>query len=194
MDSARLNRTRWSTATVLWIGVLAIMSTFQLWRGALVDGILFAAIVVMLIVDRATGGRLVVIRRAADAPRFVVIGVAAVIGTVLIIAPRHSTIDAVAMGVAGALAVVLAWNPAGTRPERPASAYQRSAVIWSLLAVALCLWEAGAYVASVTVSERDFPTISVLLDPFVDLPVGRIVFTVLWILGGLALVNAWRKR
>jgi hypothetical protein len=60
--------------------------------------------------------------------------------------------------------------------------------------VALCLWEAGAYVASVTVSERDFPTISVLLDPFVDLPVGRIVFTVLWILGGLALVNAWRKR
>ncbi len=194
MDSPRVTPVRWSRATILWTGVLSIMSGFQLWRGAFVDGVLFAGIVLMLVIDRLTGGRIVIIRRAADAPRWVIIGVGVIIGVVLVVAPRHSTPIAFAMAIAGALAVVLAWTPSGKRPERPAPAYRRSAVTWSLLGVALCVWEAAAYIASVSGGGDDFPTISVLLDPVVEIPLGRALFAGLWIVGGLTLVQAWRKR
>ena len=44
-------RTTWSIGSVLWVIVLSIFSAFQLWRGAWVDGILFTALTLLLIVD-----------------------------------------------------------------------------------------------------------------------------------------------
>jgi hypothetical protein len=185
---------RWSRATLIWIAVLSLMASFQLWRGAWVDGVLFAALVLMLVIDRLTNGRIVIIRRAADASRVVVLGVATILGVILVIAPRHGVVEAVAMAVAGTLSLVLAWSPTGRRPERPARAYRRTAVTWSILGVALCVWEAAAYIASVTFASDDFPTISVLLDPVVSVTAGRVVFTALWIGAGLSLLRAWDKR
>ena len=73
----------WTRATILWIGVLSIMAAFQLWRGAYVDGILFLGLVLMLVVDRLTGGRIVLIRRAAEARRSVIIAVAMVMSRMI---------------------------------------------------------------------------------------------------------------
>lgn len=185
---------RWSRNTVLWIGVLGLMSAFQLWRGAYVDGLLFAGLVTMLVVDRITGGRIVLLRKAADAPRVAVLSVATVLGVILIFAPRHSLLDAFAISVTGTLALIVAWVPSGKRPERPAPAYRRTAVTWSLLGVALCLWEAAAYIASVSGGGDHFPTISVLLEPMMEWPIGRAVFTGLWLLAGLSLLGVWAKK
>jgi hypothetical protein len=55
---ARLIRPRWSVSAILWICVLGIMASFQTWRGAYVDGVLFYAITLMLILDRLTDGRI----------------------------------------------------------------------------------------------------------------------------------------
>jgi hypothetical protein len=64
-----------------------------------------------------------------------------------------------------------------------------------MAAVVLCVWEATAFVLSVTVPGGDqmFPTISVLLDPFVENLWGRIVFVGLWLAAGLGLLQLWRK-
>jgi hypothetical protein len=170
------------------------MAAFQLWRGAVVDGLLFSGLVVMLVVDRLTGGRIVLIRRAAQAPRWVVLTTAASLGLVLAISPRHGTLDAIAITALGVLALVLAWSPTGKRPERPAAAYRRSAITWSLLGVVFCLWEAGAYIASVSGGGDSFPTVSVLLEPFLEWPLGRLLFTAAWLIGGLSLLRVWHRR
>lgn len=184
----------WTRATVIWIAVLSLMAGFQLWRGAWVDGILFTALVAMLVIDRLTGGRVVLIRRAAQAPRWVVVTTTAILGAVLAIAPRHGTLDAIVITALGVLALVLAWSPTGKRPERPAESYRRAAITWSLLGVAFCLWEAGAYIASVSGGGENFPTVSVLLDPLLEWPLGRVFFTAAWLLGGLTLLKVWDKR
>ena len=182
--------------TVLWIVVLAIMSGFQLWRGAWVDGVLFTALTLLLILDTILGGRLRITRRMLVAPRWVTLTLVIAIGIVLVIAPRHGVVDLVAMVLIGVTALVLAWSPAAVRPEHPARAYRASAIVWSALGVGLCLWEALMFVLSTYLPGGTdvYPTISVLLDPFLEWPVGKVIFIGLWLAVGLVLLRVWTKR
>lgn len=186
---------RWSVSAILWMSVLTIMATFQTWRGAYVDGILFYAIVLMLIVDRITGGRLVILKRPIVAPKIITLGITGVLGAVLVLAPRHSWIDLAAFIAIGVTVLIVAWEPYEVRVKRPRQALIRSMWFWSLAAVAICLWEATAFILSVTMpsGNENFPTISVLLDPFVENLWGRIVFVGLWLAAGYGLLRFWRK-
>jgi hypothetical protein len=186
---------RWSVSAILWMSVLTIMATFQTWRGAYVDGILFYAIVFMLVVDRITGGRIVILKKPIVAPKIITLGITGVLGAVLVLAPRHSWIDLVAFIAIGVTVLIVAWEPYEVRVKRPRQALVRSMWFWSLAAVAICLWEATAFVLSVTMpgGNENFPTISVLLDPFVENLWGRILFVGLWLAAGYGLLRFWRK-
>lgn len=186
---------RWSVSAILWMSVLTIMATFQTWRGAYVDGILFYAIVAMLVIDRLTGGRIVLMKKPVVAPKVVTLGITGVLGAVLVLAPRHSWIDLVAFIAIGVTVLIVAWEPYEVRVKRPRHALIRSVWFWSLAAVAICLWEATAFVLSVTMpgGNENFPTISVLLDPFVENQWGRMVFVGLWLAAGYGLLRFWRK-
>lgn len=186
---------RWSLSAILWICVLAIMAGFQTWRGAYVDGILFFALVAMLVIDRLTGGQIVILKKPIVAPKAVTLGITGVLGVVLVLAPRHSWVDLAAFVAIGVTVLIVAWEPAPERVKRPHKAMLRSMWFWSMAAVALCLWEATAFVLSVTVpnGNENFPTISVLLDPFVESMGGRIVFVGLWLATGYGLLRFWRK-
>lgn len=186
---------RWSLSAILWICVLVIMAGFQTWRGAYVDGILFFALVAMLVLDRLTSGQIVILKRPIVAPKVVTLAITGVLGVVLVLAPRHSWIDLVAFIAIGVTVLIVAWEPAPERVKRPKKAMLRSMWFWSMAAVALCLWEATAFVLSVTVPNGNeyFPTISVLLDPFVESMGGRIVFVGLWLAAGYGLLRFWRK-
>lgn len=186
---------RWSVSAILWMSVLTIMATFQTWRGAYVDGILFYAIVAMLVIDRLTGGRIVLIKKPIVAPKIITLGITGVLGAVLVFAPRHSWIDLIAFIAIGVTVLVVAWEPYEVRVKSPRQALVRSMWFWSLAAVAICLWEATAFVLSVTMpaGNENFPTISVLLDPFVENIWGRFVFVGLWLAAGYGLLRFWRK-
>lgn len=176
--------------------MLCIMSAFQLWRGAYVDGVLFTLITVLLIVDTATGRRIKLLRAPLVAPRWVIALVVGALGMVLMVAPRHGVIDLITMCVIGIAVFVLGWAPARSRAELPRVAYRRSAITWAVLGVALCLWEALMFIFQTAwpARENDFPTISVLLDPFLQWLPGKIVFIALWLVAGLALLRVWSKR
>jgi hypothetical protein len=188
-------RPRWSLSAILWIAILALMSAFQLWRGAYVDGILFSALAAMMIIDRLTNGRLVIMKKPVVAPKVVTLGITGVLGVVLILAPRHSWVDLVAFIAIGVTVLIVAWEPSPERVKRPHSALLRSMWFWSMAAFALSLWEAAAFVLSVTLpgGNDNFPTISVLLDPFVEGIGGRFVFVALWLAAGYGLLRFWRK-
>ncbi|MEY4532696.1 MAG: hypothetical protein RI926_465 [Actinomycetota bacterium] len=188
-------RPRWSLSAILWICVLAIMAGFQTWRGAYVDGILFFSLSAMLVIDRLTAGKIVILKKHVVAPKVVTLGITGVLGLVLVLAPRHSWIDLVAFIAIGVTLLIVAWEPAPERVKRPQQAMLRSMWFWSMAAVALCVWEATAFILSVTVPNgyMYFPTISVLLDPFVESLGGRMVFVGLWLAAGYGLLRFWRK-
>lgn len=184
----------WSPGAIAWVSVLGLMACFQLWRGAWVDGTLFAMLVGVLVIDRITHGRIRIFSTPPAMHRRWVFTGAALAAVILSVAPRHSDLDLVVVSAVGVGVLVLAWTPAPDTPEHPRLAYTRAAVWWSVLAVGLCLWEAIAFVLSQYVSEPDFPTVSVLLDPLLEWEIGRSAFTLLWLAGGLWLVRVWRKR
>lgn len=171
------------------------MAGFQTWRGAYVDGILFFSLVAMLILDRLTGGRLVILKKPIVAPKIVVLAITGVLGMVLVLAPRHSWVDLAVFIAIGVTVLLVAWEPTPDREQRTHKALLRSMWMWSMLAVAMCLWEATAFVLSVTMpgGNENYPTISVLLDPFVENVWGRLVFVGLWLAAGYGLLRFWRR-
>lgn len=186
---------RWNRGVVFWTIGLAIIASLAFWRGAWVDGILFALLVAMLVVDELTGGRIRLLKRPVTAPKWLILSITGALGAFLVVAPRHSWFHLLGMIVVGVTVLLLAWVPDPPRPGRPASATRASAVAWSVLAAMLCLWEALAFILSRTspAAEQEFPTVSFLLDPFVSKPVGHIIFVGLWLLGGLGLLRVWSR-
>lgn len=186
---------KWSVSAILWICVLTIMASFQTWRGAYIDGVLFYALVAMLVIDRLTGGRIRILKQPVTAPKVVTLGITGTLALVLIVAPRHSWIDLVTMVAIGVTVLILAWEPAPDRRELPEKALKKSALAWATLAVGLCVWEATAFILSVTMPlGTDYPTVSVLLDPILENIVGRIFFVLLWLAGGLGLLRFWHRK
>ncbi|MDH6277315.1 hypothetical protein M2118_000266 [Aurantimicrobium minutum] len=186
---------QWSVSAVLWICVLSIMAGFQTWRGAYVDGILFFSLVAMLILDRLTGGRILIMKKPIAATKLITLAITGTLGAVLVLAPRHSWVDLVVFVAIGVTVLLVAWEPAPDREQRPHAALLRSMWMWSMLAVAICVWEAAAFVLSVTMpgGNENYPTISVLLDPFVENVWGRLVFVGLWLAAGYGLLRFWRR-
>ena len=187
---------RWTVSSVLWIAVLAIMASFQAWRGAWVDAILFYAIVAVLVIDRLTGGTIKLIKQPLIVSKPVMLIAGGIATMILVIAPRHGVINFVVMVVIGLSVLLVAWQPQPEGKKLPARAYTRSTYAWAILAVALCVWEALAFIFSVVMPNGllNYPTVSVLLDPLVENLWGRIFFVALWIAGGLALLGVWRKK
>lgn len=186
---------RWTTSAVLWIAVLTTMAGFQTWRGAIVDGVVFFALAAVLVLDRLTRGRIQLLRRPPTAPRWMLLAVIGALGVALIVAPRHGPVSFAVVSTIGVVVLVLAWAPTVARPTRPAPAIHRSMLTWSIIGVGLCLWEAIAFILSVTAPQGSFgfPTVSVLLDPAVEFWASRVVLVAAWLLGGLALLDIGRS-
>lgn len=194
----------WPPAVVLWLLALAVMAAFQLWRGAVIDGIVFATLTVGLVIERAVRMRRAGVADAAPAsaappraPRLALVVAAAVAACLaLVLAPRTGPASIALVVALGLAALALAWRGAPETPRRSPRAQHRSRVVWASLGVALCLWEAAAYVLSVTVPRGwiGFPTVSLLLEPVVELDAGRAVLVGAWITVGVWLVAGARRR
>lgn len=186
----------WSRRVVLWLGVLTIMAVFQLWRGAWVDGGIFVVLVAVLIIDRLTHGRIRILRRPINPPKWVIFAALGVLGTVLVFTPRAGTWDLVALVLIGVVVLVVAWVPTPKRRELPDEAHRRSSAWWTAFGVAFCVWEACAYIFSTRIPglEDAFPTVSVLLDPVLSWTPSRAAFVVLWLWGGVILLRIRSRR
>lgn len=181
---------------------MTIMAGFQTWRGAYLDGIIFALLVLSLFVDAFIGTRRTQPERRENfrMRKSMLWGLAGVATVVLVLAPRHELATLVVVVLIGVGMLVIAWLPQSTIRHHESGRLSResfrSIVIWSLLGVLLCVWEATAFVLSVTTPGgiETYPTVSVLLDPVLEHTVGRIVFVSLWMLAGVGLIFVWRKK
>lgn len=70
----------------------------------------------------------------------------------------------------------------------------KSARNWAAIGIALCIWELIAYVlASIYKDDFSFPTISVLLEPYLTEPLFRGVFVIIWAFLGWLLLKDWKE-
>lgn len=174
-----------------WTVILVITGLFQIFRGAPVDGAFFLTVAVVLVVDEFGRVPLPVV----GLPRRWVLAVsAAVLGTLLVLAPRHGLIEGLLVSGIGLSVLLFAWpdhggSGSGREPLR------RAGILWSVIAVAACLIEVVSFLLGVpsAAAQAEHPSISLLLDPALDTIEGRIVFTALWLVGGIALLRRGRR-
>jgi len=200
----RSSRAR-ALARLAWAAVLAVTAAFHIVRGAPVDAAIYAAAAVLLILDqlgwlhvplRLNVDRDTVSRRLVAAVLIVVAAVA------LGFSPLYGPADAAVVVGIGVLLLPVAWadrersRPDG--PPRPAErrALRRSAVLWSAVIAAGCLWEVAAFFLGrgLPGGEHDFPALSDLVDPVLAWPPARAALVAVWLLGGYALLRRGRSR
>ncbi len=198
----------WAAVPWIWVGVLTLTAAFQWLRGAPADGIAFAAMALLLAAD-ALGLLAWMSFRAPAVPRIIVIALAVVLGLIVVIAPMESTLDRVTLILIGVGLFVLVWPDSRNGPARgdrstrgqdsrdraPAplapAALARTGIVWGGIAVIVCVLELTNYFLALPSAQaiEAHPTISSLVEPFVDWPIGRIIFVIVWLLAGLALLR-----
>lgn len=125
---------------------MTLTAIVQFYRDAPLDGTVFGAVAVALIVDA--------LRILPDVPSLprpgllpVLIGAGAV-AALLILSPRHGVVDGIVLVGVGVVALPVAW--AGLRPAAPrqrgprpgeAAAVRRTAILWAGVGLATCAWE-----------------------------------------------------
>ncbi|NNC11486.1 hypothetical protein HII28_06280 [Planctomonas sp. JC2975] len=197
-----------------WIVILALCGSFQIYRGAPVDGVFFLVAAVALLTDAA--GWLARLDRY-PLPRVslavqLVLGALAV--TVIAFTPQWAILDVIVVAVVGATAVIMAWRDddpfaaEATEPSAPPDALpdatdavalrrpvRRAAVLWASVAVFLCLWELASFFLAMPSPQAEFdhPPLSDLIDPVVANPLGRAACAALWLLAGAAFLRRGRR-
>jgi hypothetical protein len=189
-----------------WTLILVVTGLFQFFRGAPVDGAFFLGVAILLLAD-AVGWLPQSGRRHPRPfkPRVAwLLGAAVPLAIVLVLAPRHGVVEGIVVSGIGVSALLLGWGPK-TKPDgasvkgnaSPMSpAIRRAAILWSVIAVACCLWEVTSFLLGLPSAEAavQHPSISELFDPVLDTIQGRIAFTVVWLLVGVALLRGNRRR
>jgi hypothetical protein len=163
----------------------------QVFRGAPVDGAFFVAIAALLVADELG----IVALPALRMPRMaVLVGAGFVLGVLLVLAPRHGIIEGVLVSGIGLSVLVYAWPDHGSGDSRGAP-LRRAGILWAVIAVAVCLIEVTSFLLGIPSEAAKFehPSISLLLDPALDTIEGRIVFTALWVVVGIALLRRGRR-
>jgi hypothetical protein len=177
------------SSTVVCVAIVVITGAFHIYRGVPREAYLFFAVAALIAL---AGNRLVPTPRArsvwvpsplASLP----LAVAAAAAWTLL--PVRSTGQGVLLGAIGVTVLAVGWVQGDADAAVPGP-IRRTAAVWIGLGVALCLWELAAYlVAQWRGNEDAFPTISVLVDPIVEIPLYRAVLLTLWLILGLALVR-----
>jgi hypothetical protein len=182
-----------------WVAILILTGGFQIYRGAPIDGAVFLALAVALILDLT--GILPAPRNTQWQPsRIILISVLGAAAAVLALTPRHGIGDGIAIAISGILVFLVAWPqrgaPAGTNETESAwtPRMRRSAAAWACVGIAICLWELAMYFLGTYVDRSAFPALSDLLDPLLNNPIGRILFAAAWLVGGVALMRRGQGR
>jgi hypothetical protein len=188
-----------------WITILVLTSGFQFYRDAIPDAIVFLVMAIALVVAQIPA-----LRRLSEyrwQPRRVVVVIAlAVAAAVLILTPRHGLADGIVIIGTGILVFVVAWPnpptesaPDGATDDAADATWtprmRRSAIAWTIVGIAFCLWELSMYFLGLGQSGRtEYPALSDLLDPALNNPYERAVFVILWLAGGVALARRGRTQ
>lgn len=177
-----------------WFYVLATISIWHIWRGALSDAVIFGLPALLLITDSLGYRPIKIGKRINVKPEIVIIG-GLFVWAILSFTPRYNIVVAFIFVLLIFASFISIWSfDLGRRPVINAE-QKRAKAVWIFLVVALCLVEFGAYAAATLNGGDDdnYPTITVMLDPVLDDTPQRMVLVALWVALGMKF-NRWQVK
>lgn len=170
---------------VLWLVVFIGGAAFQLWRGASIDTLVYASVALLVIVAVQERFR----TPEFGATRFTTAASTLVVSTlVFILYPIHSWPTAIFYLFLVPVLLRIIWRKGSKPPQDSTDALRRSSKIWFAIGSLTCICELGNYFASdFTHDDKSFPTLTVLVDPFVADRVGKVIFILVWMAIGVGL-------
>lgn len=177
-----------------WVWFFAITAAFQIFRGSFGDTIIFGL-----------GGALVAVAASGAVNRdflsrhqvHLAASLPVAIGLVLALSllPRHSPIHAGIFISILPLVIALVWHRDSGEKVKPTVQERRARTLWAALCVGICIWELGANIlGQLNSTLTEFPTLSVLIDPSLDTPLGQGIFAILWLAAGWGFLRLGIRR
>jgi len=177
-----------------WLPVFVFLVAFHLNRGSIGDAIIFGLGSLILIADwkRWIPWHMPERPKVSGWVIALVLGVSFVI---LLTTERNGWQDVVLLITLAPIALVMVYyRDHGPKPSST-RVMARTKWIWMTLALSMAVAELFAYIfAAVYKDDRSFPTVSVLVNPVLESPIGRSVFLVLWMLIGVGLLQVRKGR
>ncbi len=170
---------------VLWLVVFLGGAVFQFWRGASIDTLVYVSVALLVIV--AVQERFPTPEFSAT--RFTTAALTLLVSTlVFILFPIHSWPTAIFYVLLVPVLLRIIWKKESEPSQSPTSALRRSSKIWFVIGSLTCICELGNYFASdFTNDDKSYPTLTVLVDPFVADNVGKVIFVIVWMAIGVGL-------
>ncbi len=180
-----------SRNSTLWIITFFIGTIFQFWRGSQIDTLVFAVFTSLLLVASQEMLGFPNLRATNFATSF---GILFVFTLVFTIVGIHSVLSAIFYLALVPLVSKSMWRGDSNVVVTSTPAIRKASSIWFTIGVVTCLAELGNYfAAAATHNDKVYPTITVLVDPFVAHISGKIVFVLLWATIGVGLLRVSAK-
>ena len=177
-----------------WLPVFVFIVAFHLNRGSIGDAVIFGIGSLLLIADWKHW----IPWHMPERPKVNGWVIALVLGVsflILLTTERNGWQDIVLLLTLAPIALVMVYyRDHGPKPSAT-RVMARTKWIWMTLALSMAVAELFAYIfATVYKDDRSFPTVSVLVNPVLESPIGRSVFLVLWMLIGVGMLGIWRHK
>jgi hypothetical protein len=184
---------RWGI-TNPWVWVFLVTTSLQVFRGSPIDTLIFGSCTLVVWLD-AAGFFKKSLHERPKISNAVIVLVMAVLGLTLSYFPRHTYLDGAIMIAILPVVLFLVWHRDHGPKEKPDKIMSRTKLVWMVLSLLLCVWEFSANImGQMDNSLYTHPTISVLIDPFLDTMAGQTVFVVLWLFLGVGLLRVWGRK
>lgn len=171
--------------SIPWLVVFVGGAAFQLWRGSPIDTLVYSAVALLVII--ATQDKIGIPEFSPT--RFVAAASTLLVSTVVfVLFPIHSGIAAGCYLLLVPVLLRIVFRKESASFPDSTEALRRSSKIWFVIGSLTCICELGNYFASdFTHDDKSFPTLTVLVDPFVADNVGKIIFVMVWMAIGVGL-------
>lgn len=177
-----------------WAPLFAFVALFQFLRGANFDTVYFSLVVVILLLD----SKKIFPYEFPNRPKlnlWLVIAVSIFVAALLYLAPRRSALEVAIMVAVFFVGLTLIWHKDAGPKKLLTIQLNRAKWLWILVGVLVSLWELFAYILSDIADDSSaYPTVSVLMGPFMASEWGRLVFLTLWLAAGISLLRIERKK
>lgn len=184
---------RWGV-TNPWVWVFFITLALQIFRGSAIDAMIFGSSTLLVWLD-AAGFVKKSLRERPKVSNANILTVLAFLGITLAVFPRHSYIHGFIMIAILPVALYLVWYRDRGPKGKADPLMFKTKVVWIVLCVLLCIWEFAANIMGQLENNLySHPTISILMDPFMDSTFGQSLFVILWLLLGLGLLRIWGRK
>ena len=174
--------------------MFVIIVSFQVFRGSAGDALIFAIFAALTILSQHGKPEQFLPTIPKLHRKQVIIGVTT-LAVLMTAIPRHTVAYGLMFVAIGAYVVATSWYTDSGKKERRNLPVARATVIWRTYGIALCVWELAANIlGQLNNTLSEFPTISVLVDPLLDHPLGKAGFVLLWLMSGVGFMRLWRVR